>query len=215
MADQHPGAGGGARPGDTFEPNAVFVAPPRADDDYDLPEPPKWPKVVGIISIVLAGLGLLCGGCGVLSTIFMPQFMNQVAPDMGPLPPTMQPGPLYIAIMVFSLLWSVLLLVAGITLLNRRPPARTMHLVWAAGSLVLFVIGVYNNFQIVAEMTQWAKDNPDSQFAQSFNPTVQLATGLGTLAIFGLPWPVFCLVWFGFIKTRPEQMTGGAVEPAA
>lgn len=40
---------------------------------------------------------------------------------------------------------------------------------------------------------------------------VGLAIGL----FIGLAWPVFCLIWFGFVKTKPEQMTGGVRERIA
>ncbi|MEC9372616.1 MAG: hypothetical protein VYC34_02185 [Planctomycetota bacterium] len=206
-------AGGGQ--GRPFDEREVFVAPPSADDEYvDLPEPPKWPKVVGIISIVWASLGLLCGGCGAFSLFFSSTFQDMVAQG-GPVPPNMQPGALQVANMILSIGVAVLLLVAGILCANRKPVARPLHLAYGGISILLLLWAIKIQMDVNNQMAQWVKDNPDSPFAQQFNPTINLVSALAAIVIIGLPWPIFSLIWFGFVKRNPDDFTGGIIEPAA
>lgn len=211
--DDNPYAEGEQQGADASEPGfdegEVFISPPTIHDPYvEPPEVPKWPKVVGIISTVWGSLGMLCGCLGLAGVMFSGAFQGMME-SQGPLPPTMQPGIAQSAQAIAGLLTTVLLLLAGILCINRKPVARPLHLIYAVISLVLLIIGVMIQIDLANEMGQWVKDNPDSPFAQNYNATATLLLGVGLAVVLGLPWPLFCLIWFGFVKRTPEDMTGG------
>ncbi len=214
MANQHdPYANGG--------PDEVFVAPPTSpsDDDFDFTEPPGWPKVVGIFSILFASLGLVCGGVGLVWMFVGPGMMQSAAGNMeGGMPPSLTTrNTTLLAITMISTIWAVLLLVSGILTIQRKPVARLSHLVWAAGAIVLTVVSIKMQLDMQAEMAQWMKDNPSAEFTMNAKQGGGAGNLIGLVLgiVLGLSWPTFCFIWFGLIKTKPEQMTGGIESPAA
>ena len=89
---------------------------PPTESAFDMPmpaEPPAWPKVVGIISIVWASLGLLCGVCGTGWLLYMPTFAKSMEAQMGPMPPAMSPSPAQLALMVLGVFGLVLVLLVA------------------------------------------------------------------------------------------------------
>jgi len=190
--------------------------PPMEPGDLGtLAEPPKWPKVVGIISIVWAGLGLTCTGCGLASMVFMPQLMKVSEQAMGgPMPAIMQPGPLQIVLTAASLIPVILLLLAGIATVGRKPTGRPLHLAYAVVSIVMSVASTVVAAQHQLAVIEWAQQNPDSKWAgQAQSPMAWIGLAFGILI--GLAWPVFCLIWFGLVKRRNADITEGLEEPAA
>jgi len=188
---------------------------PTAAADFDLREAPKWPKVVGIISIVWGGIGLLCGGAGLAMMPLGASFMGPML-EGDPPPPTMSFGPVDYAIAALGFGLAVLLIVAGVMTINRKRAGWGAHLAYAAISIPLLLFSTYNNFQKQAGLEQWAKDYPGNPYAESINNTpagVQqtwsAVGGIIMLVIF-LAYPLFCLVWFGLVKPKREQMIGGA-----
>lgn len=185
-------------------------------EDPMLAEPPVWPKVIGILSIVFASMGLTCGGCGVVGLVLLMASGAQLSDD--PLPPPMQPDVTDWALMGLSMLMSVLLLVAGIVTVMRRPAGRALHLLYAVLDLPLVIASTAMSIQQMNEMAQWAANNPDSQWAQQQNmpgANVGQYVGLAFGLLMGVGYPIFLLIWFGMIKRRAEDMTGGVAEPAA
>lgn len=165
-------------------------------------EPQKWPGVVGVTSIVLASLGLLCGLCGSVWTFMAPSFLQRAEAQMGaPAPDVMYPGVAQIVLMVIGTLWAVVLLVAGIMLVRRKDTARKLHLVYAGVAVLLGLISMGLSTQQQLAVLAWAKANPDSPWAKNASP-LGLVIGLVLGLIIGLGWPIFCLIWFGIIKRR-------------
>ena len=119
------------------------------------------------------------------------------------------------AIAGVSLLLAVLLIFAGIAAVSYRPLTRVLHLVYAGVSLPLTVLSYLNQTAKQASLQEWAQQYPDNPLAQSFdassNPAASAGQlfGLAILFIFGFGVPVFYLIWFGLIKTKPEQISGG------
>ncbi len=201
-----------------FDEQDVYVAGPDAYDD-DFVEPPRWPKVVGIISICWGGLGLCCNGLGAVWFVLGPRMIGTAAQQMpGGMPPViLSPPPSQTVLAVLSAVLSVLLIVAGAVATARRPMSRVLHLVYSVLAMILAFAGAYVSLEIQAEIAEWVKANPDAQFSQSqrqggvAGQVIGLAFGL----ILGFAWPLFCIVWFGFVKRKPDDMTGGVIEPAA
>lgn len=185
------------------------------DDDVFAP-PPVWPKVIGIISIVLGSIGLTCGGCGALSmVVFLPMAESQMGE---PVPPPMQLGVLHWLLMGVGMALAVLLLVAGIVTVMRRPEGRTLHLLYAALNIPITMASAAIQVRQINEMAQWAANNPDSMWAKQQNMPgggVGQWAGLVFGVVLGLSYPVFLLIWFGLVKRRKEDMTGTAPPPAA
>lgn len=187
------------------------TVPDPSDESIDelLEDPPKWPTVVGTISIVWAGLTLTCSGCGVGSMfIFGPMMQSQA--QGGSLPPSMQLGPVDWLALGLGLSNAALLLAAGITLTMRNYTSRILHIFYGLLAFPLSAFGTYLQWGKQAQMAQWAQDNPNSPFAQggATNSTWQVALFIFLMGL-GLAWPVFCLVWFGLVKNKRESLTGG------
>ncbi len=182
-------------------------------DEFDLHTPPKWPKVVGIISIVWALLGLTCGGLGMASPILMGGLLSSQL-DGAPLPPTMVLTPMDYVLGVFGLALAVLLFIGGIQTIIRRPIGRAMHLVYGLGAIPSIIYSTVSSFSKQEATKQWAQDYPDNPMAESINAggpdqTIGMIIGL-VIILFFMTYPLFCVIWFGLIKTKHEQMTGGA-----
>ncbi len=190
------------------------ASPPVDPGEIPLPpDPPAWPKAVGITSIVWGALGLTCGACGVAGGIASSYLSGMMPAEMGPMPDVMKPSPAQLVLGGVGILWAILLIVAGIMCVTRNPATRAMHLVYAVGSFVLTAAGTVLSVRQQFAIAEWVAQNPDSGWAKQQNPTVSWII-LGATVVLGLAWPCFCLLWFGVVKRRPEDLTGGQV-PAA
>lgn len=191
----------------------VFVAQADEFDDNLDAQLPAWPKVVGIISIVWGSIGVICNGLGVVSALFSSTMMKGMADQMnGGMPPALtDPPAINIVAAVLGLLLSVFLIMAGAMTLLRKAQGRMMHLVYAPLHLLMIVWGVMLQLNQQSAIAEWVKNNPDADFSQTQQAggsAIGMVIMLVITAIF-LIWPVFCLVWFGAIKKRHEDMTGG------
>ncbi len=194
---------------DPFNPS-----PPTEPFDDLPPEPAGWPKVVGVISIVWASIGMLCGMCGVAGLAMMPQFMSQMEQQLGPMPDIMKPTPLMLGVAALGFIPPVILLIAGIMTVMRRPAGRSLHLLYAVIGLVLGVIGIGIQLKHQLDLMEWARQNQDSKWAQQAGSPFGFV-GLGFGAILSFAWPVFCLIWFGIVKKDNRDLAGPGPEPAA
>lgn len=180
-----------------------------------LSEPARWPKTVGVISVVWGSIGLLCGTCGFAYMIFMPQLMRMAEEQFKePVPSVMLPGLAAKVFMVLGMLPPPILLAGGIALLRRKAAARPLHLVYAVLATILMIGGTVVQAQQQLAIMQWAKENASSKWAQQGNSPTGLLIGFVMLLIF-LIWPLFCMVWFGGIKRDPSEWTVAPEPPAA
>ncbi len=177
--------------------------PPSMGDFHVPVEPPAWPKVVGIISIVLSSLGLVCGVCGIGFLAFMRPLLKMAEAQMGPAPEVLIPGPLLVALAAVGVVWSAVLLVAGIATLRRRPNGRMLHVVYSGVAIVLTVISSFVNWQHQSAILKWVSENPTDQWAKQQSPMGAYA-GMAFGVCIGLGYPIFLLVWFGAMGKRPE-----------
>ena len=169
------------------------------DPQIDL-APTSWPKVIGILSIVWGGLGLTCLACGIGGILIGPAMMP---PEMreGPLPPSMRIAPWQAGMFAFGFILAILLIVAGVQTMRRNMAGRSLHMLWAAVSILLTLTNIYFGWRQVIEVEQWMRDNPTSPFAKG----PQLSRGSSMALVFalngiGLIWPTFLLIWFGLLK---------------
>ncbi len=178
---------------------------------------PKWPKVIGIISIVLGSLGLTCGGLGLVMAPLSASMLKPVL-EGDPVPYGMQLGAVDYVIGGIGLLLSILLLVAGIAGATRRPSTRSLHLAYALCAIPMNIWGMMNQMGKQALNEQWAQDYPNNPMAQGMDPSSNPGTQIGQMVglvvflLLGIGIPALYLIWFGLIKTKPEQVTGDDAE---
>lgn len=188
------------------------MTPPTEPAEGVFDEPKTWPKVVGIISIAWAGLGLVCGTCGLFSPVLMKNFMP---PEMtqGPMPPSMTPGIEMYVLTAVSMALSGFLLASGIMLVGRKRPARAMHLFWAVVACLMTVVMLFIQWRVLEQNKVWIQQNPDSFWAkQGGQNRVGELIGLAVGAVMGFAWPLFCLFWFGLVKRDPAEIDAGVEE---
>ncbi len=175
---------------------------PPTDLDELPPEPPAWPKVVGIISICWGGLGLFCAACGLLSPFLVKNFTPA---EVGELPPQYTPTPLMMGVTLFGMIMALVCITAGSLSVARNPVTKPMHIIYAVIAILLGMYSMYYQVQMQAGLHQWALDHPDSPIAQGINGPGQKAGQLfGMLfgAIIGFGYPLFLIIWFGLVKRK-------------
>ncbi|HYF13808.1 MAG TPA: hypothetical protein VD971_01905 [Phycisphaerales bacterium] len=175
------------------------VRPPAAGEpQFDLVQPDQtWPKVVGITSIVLGSLGLLCNVCGIAGNALSgmaPQQQNQI---------TVSPGPIDYGLMCVGTSLAVLLLTAGVLTNMRREVGRVLHIVYGLLAVPTAIFGTIRSVQmtsdLIAQMQSQSATGPQPPIA-----AVQggMYVGICVSVVMGIGWPIFCLVWFLFIKKK-------------
>jgi hypothetical protein len=194
----------------------ISPLPPTTPLDELPPEPAKWPKTVGTISVIWAGLSLLCGLCGVGWMIAMPKMMAGAEQQMGgPMPDIMKPSMAQLGLGVIGFVPTILLLIAGILTVMRRPAGRPLHLAYAVLALVIGIAAAAIGVRQQLAILQWAQQQPASdKWAQNSRSPIGLVISVAVIA-FTMAWPVFCLLWFGAVKRDTRDLSGPGPEPAA
>jgi hypothetical protein len=192
----------------TFE--SAGAESPRWEPDMASVKKPLWPAVLGWICIALSSFGLVCGGLSMLMIPFG-AMMTEDLLEGDPPPPSMDPSMATIGLGLIGLALALLLLVASIMLVTRRVKSRMLFLVYAGVGLPLNFLAFMNQLAIQAAVEQWVQDYPNNQMSQSMgNPGSQIgqSIALGLFILLGLGWPLFLLLWFGLLKTKPHHITG-------
>ncbi|MFA6045645.1 MAG: hypothetical protein WC718_11735 [Phycisphaerales bacterium] len=188
-------------------PPAGLTPPTDAQvlDEAEFGELVLWPKVIGIISIVWASLGLLCVlGSGVM-VLALPSMMAKV-PGYDPTnpPPSMVMGPLKMVLLAAGVPMAGLLLFAGISTVARKEVGRLAHLAYGGSALFMLAIQIYIGATDLMKMDAWIRDNPTNPIAKNGNAGGYI--GLVITVTLGIIWPLFSLVWFGVVKNKPGAM---------
>ncbi|MFT5423074.1 MAG: small-conductance mechanosensitive channel [Phycisphaerales bacterium] len=185
-----------------FDPNAeqLFI------------EPPGWPKVIGIMSIIFGSLSVFCGGIQAVAAPFQGSMVEPML-NGDPMPPGYSFDAVMIGLAIGGGAVNVLLLVAGILLVNRRAAARLAHLVYALLLIPLTVLSGLNGMKVMAAQQDWAKLYPSNDFAKQMTAAGDISATIGTVILLlvillSLAWPLFCIIWFGLVKTKLRHMTG-------
>ncbi len=173
----------------------------------------KWPKAVGLISTIWAGLGLMCGFCGVGYMMFMGKILAGAEQQFGPAPDVVKPSSAQIIVGAIGMVSPILLLIAGIATLRRRPAGRVLHLAYALVAIILGAAGAAIGIRQQMAIMEWAKDNPQDKWVTQggvgspFGLIILAAVLLMTFA-----WPLFCMIWFGAVKRDTKDLDGGTAE---
>ena len=172
-------------------------------------EPARWPKVVGTISICWGGFNLLCGACGMSMIFLMGTMTAQAEKTMGPMPDVMKPNMAQIIVGFISFIAPVILLIAGIATVKRRPAGRSLHLTYAVISIVLSGVATVIGFMHQMDVLEWAKHNQSDKWAKAAgSPFAYIGIAVGLFL--GMAWPFFCMIWFGAIKRDNRDLDGAA-----
>jgi len=170
-------------------PQPPYTQPPVA---YYPPQgrPSTWPTVIGIISIILASLGLLCTPLLTVVNAVNPgtQKVYEYLPDWY--------RTWEIVGMFGGIVFAVVLLIGGITLLKRRPVGRTLHLVYAVVSFAAAAVNVVIFATIIAKTAGM----PTPMRAGLIGGGVGGTCG-------GLIYPIFLLIWFLRARIAQEVRT--------
>ena len=155
------------------------------------PRPPAWPKAIGIISIVSAGIGLLC-----TPVVLAMQKAGPVRKAMKCFPSWYVT---YSALSgIIGIAIAAVLLAAGIQTLRRRPSGSGLHITYAIVDILLSVAGI-----IV--FVGWVIPQMDlSVFGPKQAGVIGGLVGglIGMVA--GMAYPMFLLVWFSRAKIRQQ-----------
>jgi hypothetical protein len=155
-----------------------------------------WPSVIGIISIVLASLGIICMPIGLAFNSY-----NRMNPKQAELMADFPSwyGTYQIASSILYVMLYVLLLVAGILLVRRRlAAARSAHLIFALANLLALGVGM----AMLAVLNQAISQSVSSDMRHGMQVGLMFG-GACTLIIAGA-YPVFLLVWFSRSRIRQE-----------
>ncbi len=180
-------------------PPLAQMTPPQITPPSQTPPPQKapskssWPTAIGVISIVLGSLGLICTPLSALVNKFNPQAKDMQAkfPDWWMTYST--------ASLPVGIALAVLLLVAGICLLKRIHASRALHLTYAGANIAWAVIG---SIMVITVLFP--------SFLESDMPKAVAMGAIGGAIVgmaFGMVWPIFLLVWFRRRKIR-QQVQG-------
>jgi len=162
----------------------------------DQPGPPQayqhpsgragWATAIGIISIVLASLNFICLPVLVVATLLGPRWQKTAGL------PVEWYGPFQLVLAGIGAALAAVLLAAGISLLGRRRSGRTLHLAWAALSVLMCLV---NN--AVAFTTMSPAKLP---------PRLAASTILSVIIMIpvALAYPVFLLIWFNRAKIKQQ-----------
>ena len=175
-------------------------------------EPPKWPKVVGILSMIFGGISVTCGGLGMIAIPFLGPLMEG-ALNGAPPSPDLDPDAITLGIGGLSLVLNAVLLIAGFVLIGRKPSGRLLHLVYSLVFIPVAVAASWNALRIQTAKEAWAVEYPDNPTAQGVQQMLDAGIPMGAITailtlVISLAWPLFCLIWFGLVKTKLHQMTG-------
>lgn len=161
---------------------------------------PKWPKVIGIISIVLAVLSFF----GAVSSFFTPKMLRfQVS--MGQFKGSMEDFDAFLAKYHWyfllgacvALVSGILLISGGISLLRSKKAGKTLLLAYALITLLFASFSIYmtlGSSMLSEQMTAMFGSAQDSPEAAAGRIGGLIGGIIGTA--FSMAYPVFLLIWF-------------------
>ena len=182
------------------------VAPPTQPGIVGLPQQPSaWPKVIGIIAIILGALGALGGVWGAISPLFTDALMSMVPAGQATGMEAMQQFKGWTVVSSLLMLGvAVLLLVAGVGLVQRRGWAPKISMLWSIVKIVFVAANSIVSYKMMqAQFAAMTKD-PDMAAVPAGLMDAFGAAGLGVGVCWGWLLPIFMLIWFTRGKIKAE-----------
>lgn len=212
----HDGQQNPTDPADPRSPDDLYVgdidSPDYDADLLDAHDMPAWPKVIGTLSIVFGSVSVLCGGVQFgFNAFILPQLVPAETWEGAATPPPIVsiPPEAYVA-GVLSIIVNVGLVVAGVMCAARNAAGRMAHLIYGVVMVIVTIYSTLVQMRFQESMDQWVADNPDTTLAtQMASQSAFNSIGLIFFIILTLAWPAFCIIWFGMVKRKPEDFTGG------
>lgn len=182
------------------------VAPPTEPGLVEMPRGPSvWPRVVGIIAIVLGAGGILGGLYGALSPLMLDAMASMMPQGQEMVAAAKELGGWTVAISLASVVLAGVLLAGGIGLVKRRRWSVSIIRIWALVRLLL----VMANAVLTYQMTKGQFEMMSQQ--QPGGPPMPAGIGQGFAAIgvavgvvWGWAFPVFVLIWLARGKIKAE-----------
>jgi uncharacterized membrane protein YhaH (DUF805 family) len=147
--------------------------------EYLETEPPKWPLVLGILSILWGGVGVVSGIAGSVSLIN----------DARGSKPDVTNSPLAIVFAALGTLMALALLVGGVQLLRRRAMAIGLLKAWVVLSLVVQVgssaFMIRNRDAFEEALREKIQMQMDEQAAKTGGKAVALPAGFEKMMLLG------------------------------
>lgn len=173
-------------------------------------EPAKWPTVVGVVSIVWGGFGLICGVCSGVMTMVPSLILDRMpeGPERTQVERNMAANalwPIEYPLMGIGVLMAIFLIIAGIMLIKRNAGARPMHLVYGIVGVVMVAVHAVVGTMKVPQAVE-ASVPPGSSPEVIQQAKVGGFVMLGCLLLFFLLWPAFCVIWFGLVKRDSQDL---------
>ncbi len=175
------------------------IQQPPLQPQYAPPEKkPAWPIAIGIISIVLGSLMLICVPISMGINAYNPE----AAATQEQFPEWSQTYSIISSLISMGL--AVLLLVGGILLIRRRAVARPLHLLYAVVTVLMAVVGTVVFFSVILPSVDTADLPRGTAIGMKFGAVV------GTFL--NVAYPVFLLIWFlrGTIRDQVRSWAAGA-----
>lgn len=147
--------------------------------EYLESEPPKWPLVLGILSILWGAVGAISGIAGVVSLMH----------DAKVGPADVTNGPLAIGLAILGALMACVLLAGGVLLLMRRATSIGLLKAWVVLSLVVqtgstvFMIRHRDAFEVA--LREKMQTQVDEQAAKTGGKAVALPAGFEKAMLLG------------------------------
>lgn len=191
--------------------------PTEQDEMLADDEPTKWPKVIGVISLLYALGGMLCQIGGVMSLYLTKWFARLGGFDLDmEIPASLKAVQIGLATLTFCV--GILMFVGAVNLLRRRRSGPSLLRVWSVIRLVLIVVGLglavmlapsqvelqrslleQQNDQLrEAGMESRVKDKTDDELWQAVIRTGVIASGVFAA------YPFFLGLWLSRRKVTEE-----------
>ena len=182
------------------------VAPPTEPGLVEMPRgPSSWPKVVGIIAIVLGVGGILGGLSGALSPLMLDAMASMMPQGQAVVAAIEEMAGWTVAVSLASAVVAGVLLAGGIGLLKRRRWSVRITRIWAFVRLLLVIANAVLTYQMTkAQFEVMSQQQPGAAaMPAGFGGVV------GTISVaFGVIWgwafPVFVLIWLARGKIKAE-----------
>jgi hypothetical protein len=190
-------------PGAAQQPPSSDATPPIRPGPASKPNS-VWPNVIGVISIVYAGLTFISSLFVLLLFIFAEQFdsfMQQGAPPPGSGQSTQSPaladniGAFKVFSSFVHIVLNVALLIGAVKLLNRQRDARFWHRIFGWGAVTTASVGWA--YMIIS--SEW----PVAGMGGGAGLALQIFSAMLSVVL-GVGYPVFLLLWFGRQAIRQE-----------